>query len=71
MNKRKQRMIGHRARQVASLGHSASEVMNVGGGALSLVGQPEMGLPLMMAGKFTGKASKLLKRASKTKKNKK
>jgi hypothetical protein len=50
--------------------YSSSEVMNVGGGALSLAGQPELGLPMMMAGKFTGKASKLLKQAAKKKKKK-
>lgn len=70
MNKRKQRIIGNRVRQVASLGHKASDVMNLGGGALSLMGAPEVGVPLLMAGKFTGKASKILKKSA-TKKKKK
>ena len=70
MNKQKQRMLGNKVRQAASLGHTASDVMNIAGGGLTLMGQPELGVPLIMAGKFTGKASKLLKQSAK-KKNKK
>lgn len=65
MNKRVRKQMRNNIKIASTIGNRASQATVIGGEAATLMGQPEIGVPLIAAGKFGQKGSKLLKKTSK------